>query len=284
LKSKLSIKDYSISGEEFKLLYNAELDLYATSPQPKLNELAKYYDSEVYISHTDAKKSFFDKIYQLVKNYTLSKKVKLIDSFNTKEKNILDIGCGTGEFLLTAKNKNWQVSGVEPNQKAKDLSKKKLGDEVVFNNLDDLILSDKKKYYDVISLWHVLEHIPNYEEYISKLKNLLKDEGVLIIAIPNFKSYDANYYKEFWAAWDVPRHLWHFSQKSILTIFEKEKMKIEKILPMKFDSFYVSLLSEKYKKGKADPFKAFWIGFLSNWKAKRKNEYSSLIYLIKNTK
>jgi len=280
LKSKLSIKDYSISGEEFNLIFDTNLELYATHPQPSLENLSKYYDSDVYISHTDSKKSLFDKVYQIVKNYTLSKKVKLIDSFKTEEKNLLDIGCGTGEFLLTAKNKNWNVSGVEPNEKAKARSEEKLGKNL-FKNIDELLLAGKKNSYDVISLWHVLEHVSDYNLYIDQLKALLKKDGVLIIAVPNYKSYDANYYKEFWAAWDVPRHLWHFSQTSIRKIFKVKNMEVIKILPMKFDSYYVSLLSEKYKKRKLGFIYAFFIGFISNLKAMSKNEYSSLIYLIK---
>jgi 2-polyprenyl-3-methyl-5-hydroxy-6-metoxy-1,4-benzoquinol methylase len=282
LKSEFSIKDYSISGEEFRLVYDKDLDLYATQPQPSLENISKYYDSDVYISHTDSKKNLFDKVYQLVKNYTLSKKVKLINSFNTKEKNLLDIGCGTGEFLVTAKKNNWLVSGVEPNENARIRSEEKIGVKV-FSNLDELVLSGKKNYFDVISLWHVLEHVSDYNQYINQLKKLLKKDGVLIIAVPNYKSYDAKYYQEFWAAWDVPRHLWHFSQKAINQIFDAKKMNVIKILPMKFDSYYVSLLSEKYKKRKLGFIFAFYIGFLSNLKARSKNEYSSLIYLIKKT-
>jgi predicted SAM-dependent methyltransferase len=131
-------------------------------------------------------------------------------------------------------------------------------------------------------MWHVLEHVPNLVEYISKLRELLKENGTLIIAVPNYKSYDAKYYKQFWAAYDVPRHLWHFSQKSISLLFKKENMLVEKTLPMKLDSFYVSLLSEKYKAKKSNYLKAFFIGLLSNLKAISTKEYSSLIYVIKN--
>ena len=135
--------------------------------------------------------------------------------------------------------------------------------------------------YEVITLWHVLEHVPNLQEYISELKKLLKPNGVLIVAVPNFKSYDAEYYNEFWAAFDVPRHLWHFSKKSIDLLFSKHGMSVSKTLPMKFDSFYVSMLSEKYKTGKSNILRAFWIGLKSNIKAMSNNEYSSLIYVIK---
>ena len=132
-------------------------------------------------------------------------------------------------------------------------------------------------------MWHVLEHVPNVENQIAQLKRLLKPHGTIFIAVPNFKSYDANYYGNFWAAYDVPRHLWHFSKTAIQKLFAKQNLKLIKILPMILDSFYVSLLSEKYKTGKMNFVKAFYIGLLSNIKAKQNLEYSSHIYVIKNS-
>lgn len=255
-------------------MYNKEFDMLVTSPVPV--NLENYYKSEAYISHTDSNKSLFDKIYQIVKNHTLKQKLKLINSFKVDEKTILDIGAGTGDFLNTCKNKGWKTTGIEPSEKARNIATQKN-----INLLDD-ISKVSNQQFDVISLWHVLEHVPNLFEYIGELKKLLKPNGVLIIAVPNFKSYDANYYKEFWAAYDVPRHLWHFSKKSIQTLFSSVQMKITKTLPMKFDSFYVSLLSEKYKTKKSKPISAFLTGLKSNLKAKRTGEYSSLIYVIKN--
>jgi len=280
-KRYLKCKDYTVSNKEFELLYNSEFEMLETFPQPKGEELASYYESNDYISHTDAKKSFTDKLYQIVKNFTLKKKLKLINSFDRDEKNILDVGCGTGEFLLTCRNNNWNVVGVEPNKKAQNLANSKLKTsdaELIFSDINEV----SNKQFDVITLWHVLEHVPNLEGYISTLKSLLKPNGVLVIAVPNFNSYDALHYKQFWAAFDVPRHLWHFSKKSIQVLVERQNMKVVKILPMKFDSFYVSMLSEKYKSGKGSLVKAFYIGFMSNLKAVRTKEYSSQIYIVKN--
>ncbi|HIP49242.1 MAG TPA: class I SAM-dependent methyltransferase [Lutibacter sp.] len=281
LKVKLICKDYTVSNEKFELLYNSELEMLVTNPKPSDTKLPTYYKSESYISHTDAKKSLFDKTYQLVKSYALGQKVKMITSFKTKEKRLLDIGCGTGDFISYAKNKSWNVVGVEPNKKARELSIKKLNDtDAIYTSLENLVDSKQEKF-DVITLWHVLEHVPDIDKYIKQTKSLLKSDGYLVVAVPNYKSYDATHYKEFWAAYDVPRHLWHFSQKSIARIFEKENMKVIQTLPMKFDSYYVSLLSEKYKTGKSNLFTAFKIGFLSNWKARKTKEYSSLIYILK---
>ncbi|MDV7186568.1 class I SAM-dependent methyltransferase [Lutibacter sp. TH_r2] len=276
----LALKDYSVSGENFELMYNSELDLLETSPKPLLEKLPFYYESEDYISHTDSKKSLQDKVYQFVKSYALKSKLKLINSFQTEDKNLLDVGCGTGDFLLTCKNNGWNVVGVEPNLKAKNLTKEKLKVITVFETLNNI----NSKQFDVITLWHVLEHVPDLDNYISKLKSLLKPNGVLVIAVPNYKSFDASYYKNFWAAFDVPRHLWHFSQKSISILFSKVNLKVEKVLPMYFDSFYVSLLSEKYKNGNSNFIKAFFIGLRSNLKAITSKEYSSLIYILKADK
>ncbi len=275
-KVYIKTKDYTLTNEEFKLYYNKELDLLFTKPIP-IN-LEKYYESDDYISHTDSRKSLIDKIYQYVKNYSLKQKLKLINSFNLKNKELLDIGAGTGDFINICKNNGWNVTGVEPSKKANEIASTK--GLVLKKELNEI----EGEQYDVITMWHVLEHIPNLETYILKLKKLLKKDGVLIVAVPNYKSFDANHYKQFWAAYDVPRHLWHFSKTAISKIFSTVAIKLEKEIPMKFDSYYVSLLSEKYKKSSLPLFKAFYIGFKSNFKAMKTKEYSSLIYILKNDK
>ncbi|MDP3360015.1 MAG: class I SAM-dependent methyltransferase [Lutibacter sp.] len=280
----LTCKDYTVSNNKFDLLYDGKLDMLETFPQPKPEELSGYYESDDYISHTDSKETVVDKLYQIVKKHALSNKLKLINSFKTADKNLLDVGCGTGDFLLICKNNGWKVTGVEPNAKAKIFAENKLNGKSASEIYPKINQINNEAQFDVITLWHVLEHVPNLEAYISTLKKLLKPNGVLIVAVPNFKSYDAHHYKQFWAAFDVPRHLWHFSKKSIHLLFEKHKMSVVKILPMWFDSFYVSLLSEKYKNGKGNFLKAFYIGFISNIKAISTKEHSSLIYLLKNAK
>ena len=279
-KAYLKVKDHSVSFEEFQLLINNEFGYLETSPQPSSEKLPKYYKSEDYISHTDTKRNLFEKVYHLIRQISLKRKIKLINLFSSEDKKLLDVGCGTGDFLQIAQQNNWKVSGIEPNEDARQIANSKTNKSVY--NIEQL-LEFPKQSFDVISLWHVLEHLPNLEEQISVLKSLLKENGRLIIAVPNYKSYDAMYYKNFWAAFDVPRHLWHFSQESISKLFSKENMKVVETHPMKFDSYYVSLLSEKYKPGWMNIFSAFRIGFTSNMKAKRSGEYSSLIYVIKNS-
>jgi 2-polyprenyl-3-methyl-5-hydroxy-6-metoxy-1,4-benzoquinol methylase len=271
----MQVKDSSVSQESFDLLHNEELDMLVTSPQPSLEKLPSYYESDDYISHTDGKRSLFEKIYHVVKNIALQNKLRLINSQSLKG-NLLDIGAGTGDFLVVAKNNGWKITGIEPGEKPKAIAVNK---GVSFaNDLSEL----ENNSFDIITMWHVLEHVPNLEFQIKELKRLLKPNGTILIAVPNFNSFDANYYGKFWAAFDVPRHLWHFSKTAIDKLFSKENLQLIQVVPMKFDSFYVSLLSEKYKNGKMNFLKAFWIGWKSNRYGSRNNEYSSHIYVIKN--
>ena len=271
-----TIKDYSVSKEEFTLYRDEAIDLVFTFPQPKEDQLAAYYESEDYISHTDGSRSLFEKAYQFVKQIALKNKLKCVNQLHQSKGILLDIGAGTGDFLTVAKQNGWQTIGVEPNDKAKKIAQTK-GVEII-----ESTKSLKDHSIDIITMWHVLEHVPDIENQIKELKRLLKPNGSIIIAVPNFNSYDAKYYDSYWAAFDVPRHLWHFSKKAIQSLFERENFHLEKALPMFFDAFYVALLSEKYKTGKMNFIKATFIGIKSNWKANATGEYSSLIYILKN--
>lgn len=274
----LEVEDFTVSHEKFQLLYNAEYDILKTTPQPSLNKLGSYYESDDYISHTDGQRSLFEKIYQVVKTKNISDKVKTVTRANSGTGRLLDIGCGTGDFLAVAKSVGWQTVGFEPNDKARNLALSK-GVELVAETTD---LPDAS--FDVITMWHVLEHVPDVEAQIKELRRLVKPGGTIVIAVPNFKSVDAKYYGKFWAAYDVPRHLWHFSKTAIKKLFEEQALFLEEVKPMTFDSYYVSLLSEKYKTGKMNPIKAFWMGFKSNFAAMNTQEYSSHIYIIKKDK
>ena len=273
-KIEISTKDFLVSGESFDLLEDSERGMLITSPRPEVEDLAKYYESDAYISHTDSKKGLFASIYQNVRKYSLALKLRLITSLHGNEGSLLDIGAGTGDFLKLAKNNHWDVKGIEPNENAANLARQK-GLEIneSIDALEGLI-------FDVVTLWHVLEHLPDLEIIIEKIEALVKPGGILIVAVPNFKSYDAKFYKNYWAAYDTPRHLWHFSKVSMGKIFSST-IKLIKIKPMIFDSFYVSLLSEKYKTGKSFSIKALFIGLWSNLAGINTKEYSSHIYCYK---
>lgn len=279
-QTQLYIKDHSVSGEMFQLKKNEKYGFLETFPQPKTNQLSEYYKTEDYISHTDSKRNWFEKAYHLVRRFSLKQKLKLINGFKTETKTLLDVGCGTGDFLKTAKENNWIVSGIEPNADARIIANQKT-DNSVFDIHQ--LYNFETNSFDVITLWHVLEHLPDLEHQMSILKKLLKPNGRLVVAVPNYKSFDASYYNQFWAAYDVPRHLWHFDQNSISKLFASIDMEIEQIKPMLFDAFYVSLLSEQYKSGRKNIFKGFYNGLRSNLNASRTREYSSLIYVLKNS-
>ena len=271
LKTLMNIIDYSVSKEEFFLEYDPVYKLYHTTPVPQ--ELGRYYQSNAYISHTDGKKGLFEKLYQWVKTYTLQQKIKLIEHYVPQGK-LLDIGAGTGDFLRVAAQRGWSVSGVEPEKKARDRAEEK----GILLKEDQTHITDT---YQVITLWHVLEHVPNLQEQIAFLKDHLTKGGLLVIAVPNYRSRDAQHYGKYWAAYDVPRHLWHFSQESIRLLFIEKGFQLIGVKPMPFDAFYVSLLSEKYKTGSMNFLKGGFQGLLSNLSALKTGEYSSLIYLLK---
>lgn len=270
-------KDHTVSYQNFELRREKRYDLLATFPKPENDKLPEFYKSEKYISHTDSNSTLFEKAYQKVKTFMLQKKLKWIEDEKEVGGKLLDVGAGTGDFLAEAKRRGWNVSGAEPNSRAREMASKK-GISLKENTGEFL-----DGEFDVITLWHVLEHVPDLEIQIKELSRLLKKDGLLVIAVPNFKSYDAKVYKEHWAAFDVPRHLYHFSRSSIQTIFSEFDFEVisEKGLP--FDSFYVSLLSEKYRSGTSNPVKAFFTGFVSNLKARSSGEYSSVTYFLKKS-
>ncbi|WP_026977288.1 class I SAM-dependent methyltransferase [Flavobacterium tegetincola] len=277
-KIYLTVKDFSVSKETFALYRDVKYDMLITFPKPSLIDLPNYYESEDYISHSDKKTGLFSKVYQIVRSFTLKNKLKVIEQFQPEKGALLDIGAGTGHFLDLAQKNNWTVTGIEPNEGARKVA----SDKGIIFATD--IQSLENNSFDVITMWHVLEHVPDLDEQVKQLKRILKPNGTIVIAVPNFRSFDAKYYKRHWAAFDVPRHLWHFSKKSIKVLFQEKNMTVIKMLPMKWDAFYVSLLSEKYKKGYMNFFKGIVMGLRSNWKAKKRFQYSSIIYVIKNDK
>lgn len=273
----IKVKDFAVTGDDFDLFYNADQSVLMTFPQPDEQEIGKYYESENYISHTDGKKNWFEKAYQLVKYFSLKRKLNLINQLHPTKGTLLDVGTGTGDFLTAAKKNGWKIFGIEPNTKARDLATRK-GMEVL-SGLENL----GENQFDVITLWHVLEHLPDVESQLNKFHKLLKSDGLLVVAVPNFNCYSAKHYDSFWAAYDVPRHFWHFSQGGMKTILSKNQFRLVETLPMAWDAYYVNLLSEKYKHGKMKVFSAFFHAVKCNFSAKRTGEYASLIYCVHKT-
>lgn len=278
-KVHLDCIDYTTSQEKFTIKKCLACNLTFTDPRPDDAILSNYYQSDKYISHTGGNKSLVDNIYLLARKITLRWKRNLVKKYSEGNK-ILDVGCGTGEFLYEMKSHRWSISGVEPSSVARQSSKEKTGVEI-FKSLKDITANN----FNAITLWHVLEHLPDPNQALKTIYNLLNQSGTIFIAVPNLQSYDASYYQSFWAGYDVPRHLWHFDKNTMEKLLKKNGLELVKILPMRLDSFYVSLLSESYKDSKRTKllqlFLAFLVGLKSNLKGRRNLDYSSLIYIVK---
>lgn len=281
IASLLHTKDYSLTGEDFQIIQCANCSLEYTCPAPSKDAIAPYYNFPSYISHTDTKEGLVNQIYHKVRSHTLTQKTNWVQSLFTGHKGqLLEVGAGTGAFAHSMLKKGWKVTALEPDA----ASRQKALDNYDINLLpiEDLFQLEPAKY-EVITLWHVLEHVHDLNAYMKTFNSLLKPNGRLIIAVPNYTSYDAGFYKNFWAAYDVPRHLYHFSPLSMHYLAKKHKMSIVQKLPMWFDSFYVSLLSEKYKQsGMIGMIRAFFVGCISNLIALRNSDRgSSIIYEIR---
>lgn len=276
LKDFLALQDWFLSNEKYKIVACKQCGFKFTNPRPSLDVIGQYYKSEDYISHSNTKKDPLSMVYQKVRQHTITQKYNMISSYQKTGK-ILDIGCATAEFLAFFKTQGWDVSGVEPDSDARAMALQNHDIEVKEETALD---SFEAGSFNTITMWHVLEHVYPLNERIEQLYRLLAKDGTLVIAVPNCNSHDALYYKEHWAAYDVPRHIYHFAQKDIKQLFDNHGFVLQKVEPMKFDSFYVSLLSEKYKSGGSAP-KAFIKGLQSNLSAAKTGEYSSLIYILK---
>lgn len=273
------VKDNTASQEYFDIYHCRNCQVRFTQNPPSEASIGDYYKSENYISHTDNSKGLINRLYQIVRSISINQKKKLIEKTTGLGKgNLLDVGGGTGYFAATMQQAGWRVTGLEPDEGARNVamqqhSLKLLPGEELFN------LPANK--FDAITLWHVLEHVHDVKKYIVTFKKLLSDNGKLFIAVPNYTSYDAMSYGPNWAGYDVPRHLYHFTPQTMQWLMKESGLKIASIKPMWFDSFYVSLLSSKYKNGTPNWIGAFWTGFMSNLKAMSDvRKCSSVIYII----
>ena len=273
----LSLKDYFLTQEEFELVRCNECGLLFTNPRPDASNMQAYYESKQYFSHQENTSGLIPRIYEFVKSFNLKRKLNIATSGKSIGR-ILDIGCGTADFLLKAKQNKWEVSALEPNEHAREIASKRLGVSII---RPEEISEIPDASCDVITMWHVLEHVENLQEEASHLHRMLKPGGRLVIAVPNYKSYDAQYYKDKWAAWDVPRHLSHFDKESMKKAFEPYKDLILKdITTLRWDAYYISYLGEKYKGNMFPLLRGCFRGFVSNVKAMGSGEYSTLVYIF----
>ncbi|MBO3698759.1 class I SAM-dependent methyltransferase [Roseivirga sp. E12] len=274
LQEHIDVIDHFGDKENFKLCLCKQCQTLITNPRPSIDNIVTYYKSNSYVSHGDKKGGFFNIIYSKVQKINFKRKHSILKKY-TLDKQHLDFGCGTGAFLKFLKTKEWSVTGIEPDQKAYNIATKNISS--VYQKLDQL---PSDQTFSSISLFHVLEHVHDLEHTLKTLISHLDKNGIIILALPNYKSEDAQRYGNHWAGYDVPRHLYHFSQKSVHQLAKTFGLNIVATHPMKFDSYYVSLLSDEYLNKKKSYYKAFINGYLSNRKAVKTNEYSSLIYVL----
>lgn len=270
----LTASDYLVSNESFEIMECNDCSLRFTSPIPDENEIGNYYKSDRYISHAKRVTSIFDIVYKIVRKFTLRSKRKIVKRISQKQNGtLLDIGCGTGDFLKIMQKSGWEVTGVEEGAEVREIAE---------TNTDSTIMNQKgffksEQKYDVITLWHSLEHLNTLTRFLEKISISLNANGVIIIAVPNYKSFDAEYYKQDWAAYDVPRHLYHFSFDAMVKLMRKFSFELIEHQQLPFDPFYVSLLSETKVRKKHNIIKALWIGWKSYWQGRKDAERSSSI-------
>ena len=272
-----TVKDHSTSKEAFDIWSCGTCSHIFTNPRVGEEEIGPYYDNPDYISHTDDDSSIFAKVYQFLRDINLSWKHGHVAK-HTVGNTLLDYGCGTGQFLEKMVSKGFQVQGVEINEGAREKASR-------FGSVHNSINEVRGKVH-AITMWHVLEHVYNIDGLLQDFKTKISENGTLIIAVPNPESHDAMHYGADWAAWDIPIHVHHFTKQSMKTAVERNGFKLQKVLPMALDSYYISLISEQYKEGASTKKARHWLkgfvrGMISNIKGGRDNK-SSLIYIFKN--
>lgn len=280
-ESYLEAKDHTVSSETFKIVRCKNCGFLFTNPRPIPASIGSYYESTDYISHHDEGSNMMSKVYGWVRQHTTQQKIKLLEKSVGKKGALLDIGSGTGFFLSQAKAAGWRVAGTEPDAHARAAGKDRVGEDILDSIWDPgLEISN----FDAITMWHVLEHVHLLNETFEWLHKHLNPKGKVFIAVPNPESEDASRFRENWAAYDVPRHLYHFTKKSMNSLAATHGFNIEAIAPMWFDSYYVSLLSSRYEKGKTNIPLSLWEGSRSNWQGRpsstRQPNTSSLIYIL----
>lgn len=273
-ENHLDVIDHMITKQQFSIVRCTSCGFHFTNPRPSSNTIGNYYNSEEYVSHSSTKKGLINYLYNLVRVKTLKQKVAWIQDVATGNE-LLDIGCGTGHFLKVANRKGFHGIGLEPDESARNYA---INEHQLKVCPIGELYTFRENTFDVVTMWHVLEHVYNLNEDIAQIKKLLKPNGYIFVAVPNMNSFDAKHYKSFWAAYDVPRHLYHFKKLDIERLFLNHGFELKKVIPMKYDAFYVSMLSEKYKKGNV--LNALLTGLRSNFMA-NKLGYSSQVYVLR---
>ncbi len=274
----LTCTDYTTTNEEFVICQCTDCSFRFTNPRPDINNSGKYYQSEEYISHTDSNKGLLNKAYQIARDYMISTKYKsTVKKYNAKS--LMDYGCGTGDFLKYCIDRNHDAIGLEIDNNARKIAIDK-GCKEVYS--PDHLTNIKPGSVDIITLWHVLEHIHDLHPTIQQFNRILTRNGTIVIAVPNHQSYDARCYGKYWAAYDVPRHLYHFNVASMTRLMNDKGFSLIETRTMRLDPFYIALLSNKYQTSRMNPIKAIYVGVIANLKTLFNiSNSSSIIYILK---
>lgn len=277
----LQVKDHTVSQADFTIVACGKCGFLYTNPRPPADAIGAFYESSNYISHHDEAKDLMSTLYNKVRDFTTQQKLRLLERAVGQKGQLLDVGSGAGYFLAQAKAAGWEVAGTEPNAQARIVGRGR-GGEDIYETIENSFFANKK--YDAITMWHVLEHVHRLNETMAWLHAHLEVEGKLFIAVPNPESADAKAFKKDWAAYDVPRHLYHFTKKAMRQLAEKHGFEVQEVLPMWFDAYYVGMLSTRYAQGQTDMLKSVWQGSISNWQswkdASGDPNTSSLIYVL----
>lgn len=273
----LWLKDEFLTKKDFHICECLNCGLLYTMPRPSKEKIGAYYKSDEYYSHQENKKGFVPRLYEAIKKINLKHKFRLA-SRDLPVGKLLDIGCGVGDFLHVAENKGWQCTGVEPSEEAREIARQRIKGDLLYS--EDLNhLPDQS--FDLITMWHVLEHVDDLKWQVAQLQRLIKPNGRIVIAVPNYRSYDGRFYNAYWAAYDVPRHLNHFNRTVLTKMFKTSGLSLVCMDKLVWDAYYISFMSEQYKHHFMPLVRGVFRGLVSNAKARRSGEWSSLVYVFR---
>ena len=272
--------DFTVSKESFILLRCPQCGVVFTSNPPKESETIRYDTLDLKLKLGDSPRGLTDKLYYYVRHRMLRKKASIVESQSYRTGGtLLNYGAKTGYFSHYMERRGWKVTSIEKYHEERQFSL-----ETFHHRMYDVSEMDRltPETFDVITLWHVFEHCYNPNGLLNRFYRLLRPGGILLIACPNICSTDAMHYGANWAAYNVPRHLWHFNPTSLSNLLNKHGFTLMHRQKLSYDCFYISVLSEKNKNSKMPFLRGMWFGmrcwFIS---LARLDKSSSLVYVFR---
>ena len=251
--------DFTVSRESYILMRCPECGMVYTSNPPKECDTSKYDKLDLKLKLGDSPAGLIHKLYYYIRLRMLSRKAHIVESQSYRTGgSLLNYGAKTGYFSHKMERRGWKVTSIEKYHEERLFSL-----EMFHHRMFDVPEMDRlhPETFDVITLWHVFEHCYDPNGLLDKFYKLLRPTGILIMACPNIRSTDAMHYGPYWAAYDVPRHLWHFNTTSLSELAHKHGFTLMHRERMPFDCFYISILSEKHKRHKMAFLRGILYGF-----------------------